>query len=129
MKNKHTATFSIVLVLVLVGLGLLIYPNFQSGPTNLGPFAACLKDKGALFYGTFWCLYCQAQKKLFGSAAGELPYIECSTPDGQGQLPVCAQNGIKGYPTWAFADGSRLSGEVPLRTLADKSGCVLPEPQ
>ncbi len=125
-KNKNAVTFFIILALVLVAIGLMIYPNFQSGPTNLGPFAACLKGKGTTFYGAFWCPHCQNQKGMFGSAVDQLPYVECSTPDAQGQTQACIGKGIKSYPTWVFSDGSQLTGEVALQTLADKSDCSLP---
>ncbi len=64
---------------------------------------------------------------MFGKSAKLLPYIECSTPDGTGQLPVCTEKKIEGYPTWVFPDGSRLSGEVPLATLSAKTQCPLPD--
>lgn len=116
-------------ILILVGV---IYAFSQKGGTQAGPgpldaFAQCLGEKGAKFYGAFWCPHCQNQKKLFGSSERYLPYIECSTANGQGRLPVCEQANIEGYPTWEFADGPRLSGEVPLETLAENTGCELPE--
>ncbi|MEK7575095.1 MAG: hypothetical protein AAB511_02605, partial [Patescibacteria group bacterium] len=89
-------------------------------------FAQCLKDKGAIFYGAFWCPHCQKQKALFGSAKKLLPYIECSTPDGRGQLPLCTEVGIKNYPTWVFPDMSSSTGEVALSVLSEKTGCPLP---
>ena len=89
--------------------------------------AQCIKDSGATFYGAFWCPHCAAEKKLFGDAAKLLPYVECSTPDGNSQLPVCKLAGVSSYPTWVFKDESRLSGEIPLATLAQKTGCTLPE--
>jgi hypothetical protein len=103
-----------------------------SAPSTPGPldgFAQCLKDKDALFYGAFWCSHCQNQKKMFGSSEKLLPYIECSTPDGKGQLAVCREKNITGYPTWIFADGSRESGELDLEMLAAKTGCELPKTQ
>ncbi|GEM_PF-5252052 len=48
-------------------------------------------------------------------------------PDGKGQLQICKQKKIEGYPTWEFADGSRETGEVSLATLAEKIGCMLVE--
>lgn len=97
-----------------------------SGPGKYDTFASCLKEKGAVFYGAFWCTHCQAQKKLFGSSAKLLNYVECSTLDGNNQLPVCRDKKIEGYPTWEFADGSRMNGEVPLQKLAEKTSCELP---
>lgn len=116
--------WQIIAGLIAIAAALLTYQAFQSN--KLGPFTACLKDKGVIFYGAFWCPHCQNQKKLFGSAASGLPYIECSTPDGQSQLQVCKDQKIENYPTWVFADGSRLTGEVPLKNLSEKSGCELP---
>lgn len=111
----------------LVGAGLIgtaIYHE-QYAPGPLDGFASCLKDKGAVFYGAFWCPHCQNEKSLFGRSARLLPYVECSTPDGQGQLDICKQKKVETYPTWEFSDGTRETGEVPLATLADKTGCVL----
>ena len=98
-----------------------------SGPGKYDEFATCLKDKGAVFYGAFWCPHCQTQKKLFGSSQKLLPYVECSTPDGNSQTQACIDKGVASYPTWEFADGSKLTGEIPLIQLAEKTECVLPQ--
>lgn len=117
--------FIIAVVLIIGGYG--IYSSMQPPkPGKLDAFAQCLKTSRAEFYGTFWCPHCQAQKELFGSSKKYLPYIECSTPDSQGQTQICKDKAIEGYPTWVFADGTRLSGEIPLETLASKTSCVLP---
>ena len=63
--------------------------------------------------------------KLFGNSERLLPYVECSTPDQNGQLQICIDKKVTGYPTWEFADGSRLSGEVSLQALRDKTGCSI----
>ena len=92
-----------------------------------------MKDKGAIFYGAFWCPHCVAQKKAFGSSAKLLPYVECSTADGQGQTQVCKDKKIEGYPTWELKDGTRIPDDSPdgagvkLETLAEKTSCVLPQ--
>lgn len=98
-----------------------------AGPGKYDTFAQCLEDQGAIFYGAFWCPHCQAQKKLFGSSAKLLPYVECSTANGQGQTQACIDKKIASYPTWEFADGSRLTGEIPLVKLAEKTSCELPQ--
>jgi hypothetical protein len=120
--------FSIIVLLVFGAIASIIIGG--TGPIATGKydsFAICLKDKGAVFYGTFWCSHCQSEKKLFGSSKKLLPYVECSTSDMQDQTQVCKDNKIEGYPTWTFADGSTLRGEVSLATLAQKTSCVLPE--
>ena len=93
-----------------------------------GPHLAlvqCLKDKGTVFYGAFWCPHCKKQKELFTDAASALPYVECSTLDGNEQTQICKDKGIHSYPTWKFADGGELTGEQQLATLAASSSCSL----
>ena len=116
---------AVVIVIIVVAYVMAIKP--AAADDKYDGFAQCLKSSGVEFYGTFWCSHCQNQKKLFGSSKQYLPYIECSTPDGTGQLQVCKDKGIEGYPTWIFKDGSRLSGELSLQTLAEKTNCILPE--
>jgi len=116
----------IVLVILIVG-GFGAYSGLKTrGPGKLDGFAQCLKTSGAQFYGAFWCPHCQKQKELFGSSKQYLPYIECSTSDGQGTNQICKDKKIEGFPTWLFADGSSISGEVSLITLAGKTQCLLP---
>jgi hypothetical protein len=126
-KKKPTAWYVLAVVLLLA-IALIAYGRRQDGALNAGPladFATCLKDKGAVFYGTFWCSHCQSQKDMFGSAQKNLPYVECSTADGRSQLPTCASQEISAYPTWTFEDGSRELGSLSLSVLAEKTGCVL----
>lgn len=125
MKKGVVIFWALIALLIIGGFGGSAY--LKNRPSGLEDFAVCLGEKGATFYGTFWCSHCQNQKKLFGSAEKLLPYVECSTPDGRSRLPICEENNVESYPTWEFADGSRLSGEIPLATLAEKTGCVLPE--
>lgn len=127
--NNNVKIFIAVVILLIVGTVAAAFLQTNStppGPGKYDDFAMCLKEKGAVFYGAFWCTHCQAQKKLFGSSQKLLPYVECSTADASAQLPVCIEKKIEGYPTWEFADGSRLNGEIPLLQLAEKTSCALP---
>ena len=127
--NQNTKTILIILIALLVFMGILAFLDKKTGSESSAKydeFSMCLADKGAKFYGAFWCPHCQAQKKLFGSSAKLLPYVECSTADGRGTTQMCEDKKITGYPTWEFADGSRLSGEVSLEKLAETTSCVLP---
>lgn len=122
----------IVGVLIVGAVGIFMFAPPPTPTTSNVPagtytaLAQCIKDSGTTFFGAFWCPHCQAQKKLFGDAEKLLPYVECSTPDSKSQLPVCKDAGVSTYPTWEFKDKSRLSGEIPLATLAEKTGCTLP---
>lgn len=127
MSKKTKSTLLILGGIAIVIVGLLVWAGVaSSGPGKLDAFAQCIKDQGTVFYGAFWCPHCQNEKALFGKSAQFLPYVECSNPDGQTQTEVCTQKNIQGYPTWEFRDGTRLSGEVSLSNLADKTGCKLP---
>jgi hypothetical protein len=125
-KSKSKLVIFIVIVVLLVaGFGIYM-SKVNSGPYKFDTLAQCLGQAGAKFYGAFWCPHCQAQKAAFGSSKRYLPYVECSNAD-RSQNQVCNDAKIEGYPTWEFADGSRLFGEIPLATLAEKTQCVLPE--
>lgn len=112
----------IAVVALFVGFG--VWNKTQPGKYDA--FAQCLGEKGAIFYGAFWCPHCQEQKALFGRSKDKLPYIECSAPNGKDQLDVCKEAGVTGYPTWILKDGTRLNSIQSLETLAEKTGCALP---
>lgn len=125
MKNKtHVWVGGAVLAIVFL---LWLSSYLGSLPGKYDEFATCLKDKGAVFYGAFWCPHCQSQKALFGRSAKNLPYVECSTADGKGQLQACTDKKIESYPTWTFADGTMEKGEATLEALAQKTSCILPQ--
>ena len=123
-KNLPAVIFVLITVLII---GLIIFAIGQSSAKSkqLEPFAQCIQESGATFYGAFWCPHCNSQKALFGQAYKKLPYVECSLPDGNSQTEVCIEAKIESYPTWEFADGSRLGGVLPLETLAAQTGCEL----
>jgi len=130
MNQKNI--FLLIIGLLILGTIATVLLRSSSNSVSLSSgqydtFAQCLKDKGAIFYGAFWCPHCQAQKKLFGSSVKLLPYVECSTLDGNAQTKICIDKKITSYPTWEFSDGSRLTGEISLVDLAEKTSCVLPE--
>ncbi len=130
MKKGNMILVAVGIAVVIALGGFVSYQSYKSVATQvsgvLDSFATCLKAKGVIFYGAFWCPHCQATKKMFGSSAKLLPYVECSNPDGQTQTQICIDKKIVQYPTWVFPDGSQLSGERTLTELADKSQCQLP---
>ena len=93
---------------------------------DYGTFAKCLTEKDVKFYGAFWCPHCQNQKAMLGDSMQYVDYIECSLPDKSGQTPICEGAGIEAYPTWEFADGKRMEGELTFLQLSQLSGCRLP---
>jgi hypothetical protein len=123
----------VIVGLVAVVFGGYLLLNSAGGSGGLGSagkldeFAKCISEKGAVFYGAEWCSHCKNQKEEFGNSFKYVNYVECSVPGGRGQVKECQDKEIKGYPTWEFGDGSRMTGEVPMDVLADTTGCQLPE--
>jgi hypothetical protein len=136
MKNKEpkkgftreTKITIISVAIAIIIVAVIIFFGVKSTKPKTDPkvdaFAQCLKDKGAIFYGAFWCSHCKNEKERFGNSEN-LPYVECSTPDGKSQLSICADKKIEGYPTWVFADDTRLSGDLTFEQLSEKTGCQL----
>lgn len=116
----------IIIIAIIVAL-VSYWVYSMNTPGKYDAFAKCLKEKGVVFYGAFWCSHCQNQKAEFGKSQKYLPYVECSMPDGKGRTEVCIQKGIEGYPTWEFPDKTRENGELSLKRLSEKSDCPLPQ--
>jgi thiol-disulfide isomerase/thioredoxin len=126
--KKYTSWIVTVVAVGAIIAGIAWYSvSVSGGSGKYDGFASCIAESKAVFYGAFWCPHCQSQKALFGKSAKNLPYVECSTPDGQGQTAECKAAGIQSYPTWRFADGTEKNGELSLATLASSTACVLVE--
>lgn len=125
MKNNGPKYFFSGGIIAIAGLAGFL--AMQPEDIELKSFAQCIEQSGATFYGAFWCPHCVAQKEAFGDAEKYLPYVECSTPDGQRQTEACAEAEIKSYPTWEFGDNTRVSGDQTLEQLAEKTSCSLPQ--
>ena len=126
LRLRTAVIFAIIAVLAVYAY-IRMSDRGEDKPDERVALAQCLSEKGAKFYGAYWCPHCAAQKKAFGKSIKYVNYIECAIPgDAQAQTQVCKDAGITGYPTWVFADGSRLSGEVSLVSLAEKTGCPYP---
>ena len=124
MKSK---TWWIIGALIVVLIIIISTVWYESAPGQYDQFAECVAQSGATFYGAFWCPHCQAQKAMFGKSVDKLPYVECSTPDGQGQTQTCTDKGITEYPTWFFASGSSTTGVLDFDQLSQATGCALPQ--
>lgn len=131
MSYKYTIA-TVLGSLILIGAGIWMYSHWTSTPPTQGEtgdleaLATCLKEKGAKFYGAFWCPHCQEQKKEFGSAAKLLPYTECAKLNGDGQADDCKEANITSYPTWVFPNGERKTGAQSHADLAVATGCPVP---
>lgn len=121
--SKVTMFWAIIAILIVGGIGGSWYMKTLPGKYDV--LAQCLTEKGAKFYGAFWCPHCNTQKQWFGNSAKLLPYVECSEADKKTQTPICIEKEIKQYPTWVFADETRLTGEQKPEVLAEKAGCSL----
>lgn len=124
MKKGVLIFWIVIAVVVVGGLAFSLLPA-HTGPGQYDKLAQCIKENDVKFYGAFWCPHCQRTKQEFGSSAALLPYVECSTPDGQGQTQVCKDKGIQVYPTWLRPDGASITGEHPVEEIASFSGCTV----
>jgi hypothetical protein len=107
------------LILILSIVSLLVL----SGCTGKNDaLAEHLTQEGVLMYGAFWCSACNQQKAILGKSFKKINYVECSTPEGKAQTPICIQEGISSYPTWQFADGTKVTGVFTIQQLKEKSG-------
>lgn len=117
---------SVVAVLIIAGLHLHYSGVFDeaAGPEDpqLQALAMHLTEKGAKFYGAYWCPRCQEQKALFKASADRLPYVECSSGGRGSPLTApCVANDIRSYPTWIINE-KRYTGLQTPRTLAGAAG-------
>lgn len=123
MKNYNSKfkKSAFLIVVFIFAFSIFIFWLRGGDKTTADPvsFAECLTEKGAVMYGADWCPHCQNQKRMFGGAFSLVNYVEC--PDDPQR---CLDAGIEGYPTWIFADGTKLTGEQKLETLAEKTGCL-----
>lgn len=145
MKGRTTAFVAIVIVIVLVA-GLAIYFNqkgktgnesqggnqateevanntdsTETTPEYREKLAKALTEKGAVFYGAYWCPHCKQQKEAFGDAAKYLDYVECDARGESANPDECKARGIDGYPTWIY-QGQKYNGFQSLSQLAQMIG-------
>jgi hypothetical protein len=116
-KLNYNYLAIVAIVICLTGLGYYIFTI-----NKIDNLATCLQDK-ATFYGAFWCPNCAIQKELFGNSMSKIKYVECSTGEKEPQKEICDNEKIENYPTWIFADGTRMIGTAKLETLALRTGC------
>jgi hypothetical protein len=124
--NPRTLRY-IMIAIVIVAAFAAAYHFFRHRQTSrLDAFAKCLTAKQAKMYGAYWCPHCEDQKEKFGSSFQYAPYVECGIKGEKGIAAVCTDAGIKRFPTWIFADGTRVEGAHELEFLGEATGCSLP---
>jgi hypothetical protein len=115
-----------IAVTIVVVFAAAYYFIWHRRTSHLDAFAKCLTIKQAKMYGAYWCPHCEDQKEKFGSSFQYAPYVECGIKGAKGIAQVCTDAGIKRFPTWVFADGTRIEGGRELDFLGEKAGCSLP---
>ena len=81
-----------------------------------------LTKVGVKEYKAYWCPHCHEQKELFGKEAyTEITHFDCAEPGKDSQTKICADAGIKSYPTWEI-NGKLDPGVKTLQELADLTG-------
>lgn len=122
---KWIAMTAVPAVIVIAALHSQASEVTARGPEDpyLRGLAERVADSGATFYGASWCPHCQEQKAMFGASQDRLPYVECS-PGGPrgGMASSCVSAGVQTYPTWVFADGTRVTAVLSARELAERVG-------
>jgi len=103
-----------------VGLSYAVFSATGPASPYQEALARHLRDSGARFYGASWCPACREQKRLFGTAASELPYVECDAASAGARTDLCVQANVRNFPTWTIR-GGRHEGVLPLATLANLS--------
>jgi glutaredoxin len=117
-----------IFVMFAICAALAIFVYWQALPPPAHKYdalAKCIAQTSTTFYGASWCPHCADQKTKFGTGAQYLPYMECAIAGTSTQAQACIDHNITQYPTWVFADGSRLVGVQTPQTLATKTSCTL----
>lgn len=98
-----------------------------STPVNdLVAFAQQLNAAGAKLYGAAWNANTTAQMQLFGDGAQFLSFVESTNTNHQPNQAATNHN-ITTYPTWIFADNSRLTGIQTLAAISAQAGIAIPQ--
>jgi hypothetical protein len=112
--------YLILLLAAAVALLILLWPQSAASKKSLGQ---CLREKGAVMYGSDFCTNCQNQKNMFGVDFKNVNYFNCDFNRDE-----CQKKGITFYPVWAL-NNKVIIGLQSLPALAEFSGCEYNENQ
>ena len=108
MKKTLSIIFGVLILAlsVLAGMGVFQSDKRKTIDVELVAFAQCLEEKGAIFYGAFWCPHCQNYKPKWKEieaknngrdARPKLRFVSVDCTDGTPS--EASKFGIEGYPT------------------------------
>jgi uncharacterized membrane protein len=120
LQPARLAVLAGLVAVATVGLSYAVFSATGPASPYQEALARHLRDSGARFYGASWCPACREQKRLFGTAASELPYVECDAASAGARTDLCVQANVRNFPTWTIR-GGRHEGVLPLATLANLS--------
>ncbi len=123
LKDRKAIILAFSLIIIVIFL-YWYFIGFKPEEGRYDNFAKCLSEKGAIMYGTDWCVFCKEQKNMFGSSFGFINYVNCDPYNNKQQIEKCKKEGIKVYPTWKIKE-KVLEGVQPLDVLADITNCSL----
>jgi uncharacterized membrane protein len=126
VRPRRVAVVAALVTIGTVGLSMATFHVGAASPYQEA-LARHLSATGARFYGTYWCPHCREQKALFAGAADLLPYVECDAGGFGARPDLCAQAGVRVYPTWVIG-GARREGVLSAETLAQLSRFRPPAP-
>ncbi len=99
-------------------------PEGESGQ-DLVAFAKALATSGAKLYGADWQADTATQRATFEDGGRFLPFVEVTNADHTPNS-VATTNNITTYPTWVFANSTRLVGPQTLAAISTASGIAIP---
>ena len=128
-KKSNTLYFFVLGAFIIIVVAVFLFSNKETGPGKYDVLAQCIVDSGAKLYSAWWCPHCSDQKDAFGNSFKILDkegvHVECSPGGIRYFSEFCKSQGVSGTPTWAFPDGTKQSGKLPLEVIAQKTNCAL----
>ena len=109
--------------------GLIEYQDVKQGRGRPARYWKTTEAADKLFPNTHSELTLQlinAAEEVFGEDVKFLTYIECSMPDSKDRNSLCKKDNIEKYPTWEFADGTRIEDILSFKKLEKETGCKAP---
>ena len=124
--EKRLKLFITFFILVVIISGLYLFSNWFSiitgyftGEDEKVKLAECLAGKNAEFYGSDYCVECEKQREIFGTAFKNINYIDCGK-----EKENCPN--INRIPAWYIGnnDSEIYYGFKNLTELRKISGCA-----